>query len=118
MKVRQGFVSNSSTSSFVVVMKKEHYEKGLEMIHPYSKACIEALGHNSDIFLGEEVVSLGTMSTQGGSQWEWIDVDFDIETLGEDEDADDLKYESLDDLIKAVKKVYGKESILTSSLDC
>jgi len=118
MKIRNGFVSNSSTSSFIVIMKQEHFEKGLEMVHPYVKACIEALGHSKGKFLGEDVVSLGTMDTPGGSQWEWIDVEYDEEEHGAVEDPSDMKYGSLDLLINEVEKVYGKDAVLTTGTDC
>jgi hypothetical protein len=38
MKSRLGFVSNSSTSSYLIICTKEDHEKALEKLHPYYKA--------------------------------------------------------------------------------
>jgi hypothetical protein len=115
MKTRNGFVSNSSTSSFVVVIKKEHHDKVMQEIHPYIKACIDALGCSVKKFNGDEVVSFGTLTTQGGSQWEYIDVEFDGD-MGE-LDAEEAKYEASDTYIAKARELFGKDSVLTSDLD-
>ena len=116
MKIRSGFVSNSSTSSFVVVIKKEHHEKVMEAIQPYIKACIEALSPVAKKFNGQDLISFGTMTTMGGTQWEEIDVEFegDIGNL----DPEDAKYESVDDYIEKAKELFGQEAILISELEC
>jgi hypothetical protein len=35
MKIRNGFVSNSSTSSYVIVCKKDINDKAVKKLHPY-----------------------------------------------------------------------------------
>jgi hypothetical protein len=40
MKIRYGFVSNSSSSSFVLIADKEVYEKAMKNIHPYIECLI------------------------------------------------------------------------------
>jgi len=116
MKTRNGFVSNSSTSSFVVVVKKEHHEKVMEEVHPFIKACILALEPSVKKFNNEDVITFGTMDTQGGSQWEWIEVDYDGDMEGLDMDAEEAKYDSVHIYTEKGKKLFGKKAVLTISI--
>jgi hypothetical protein len=83
MKSRLGFVSNSSSSSFVIIVKKDAYERRLKEVHPYVKAVIEAMHDKKEAtFLGEKVVILGTwMDAGGGSNLssDYLDIEFDGE---------------------------------------
>ena len=120
MKIRHGFVSNSSSSSFVVMMKKEHFDKAMEAIHPYYKACIEALGYSKDMFFEDEMITIGTLSVMDCSPWEYVDVNWDDDVpivknkWGEDEAQ---KYDSVEELINAVQELYGDNAVITCSLD-
>lgn len=63
MKVRTGFVSNSSSSSFVVVFSKENYEAALSQLDLYEQEYVkELVGSTPDKFLGHEVFSYGGLS--------------------------------------------------------
>jgi len=44
MKIRSGFVSNSSSSSFVLVVSKEKWDEAYNKLHPYIKAHVDFLG--------------------------------------------------------------------------
>ena len=46
MKSRNGFVSNSSSSSFVILIKKEAYNKEYEKSDDYTKAVLDELVGN------------------------------------------------------------------------
>ena len=115
MKVRNGFVSNSSTSSFVIIMKKEHFESGMTAVHPYVKACIEALGISKSKYFEDEMVTLGVLDTHGGSAWEYVDVEYEGDE--EYEVLEEMKYESLYLLQQEIEKIHGKDSVITASLD-
>lgn len=69
MKIRNGLVSNSSSSSFVIVVKKEAFEKALEKVHPYVKACAEEVFSEGSCF-GVPVMQAMEINNAGYSTWE------------------------------------------------
>ena len=83
MKIRAGFVSNSSSSSFSVVVEKEEFDRAYKEAHPYVQAVVDAAKPSNRTFLGYDVVVLGEYSTNGGSCWEWREVDYSIDRNGE-----------------------------------
>jgi hypothetical protein len=115
MKIRNGFVSNSSTSSFVLMIKKEDHEKVMAALHPFYQACIKAIGTSLSKFKGDEVVMMGALTVQGCGPWEYISVDsvdYDGET------TDDLeKDETFYEYKRVAKEVCGKDSFVTMELD-
>ena len=54
MKIRQGFVSNSSSSSFLIIAPKDEYDKIISKLTPYQKAIFKEL-FDSDEFLGQPI---------------------------------------------------------------
>ena len=85
MKTRLGFVSNSSSSSFVIVIEKEAYERKLAEVHPYVRAVVKAMEKKKDTFMGHDVVVIGTWSdAAGGSNFEELDVKYDGGILYDD----------------------------------
>jgi len=80
MKTRLGFVSNSSSSSFCLIVEKEAYKRKLEEVHPYVKAVIEAMAKKEVKFMGHEAVMIGTWSDRGGcDNFEDLEVIYDGE---------------------------------------
>lgn len=97
MKIRNGFVSNSSSSSFCLIVADELHEKALESLgHPYFKKVTDAmhLEHTRELF-GKEVRS--TVWWEGNiNTFEWLDVPSDDlpEQAGYDETHDETDWEA------------------------
>ncbi len=64
MKVRNGFVSNSSSSSFVIAVKKDVHEKVLKQLTEYEKDVIEQIAEKDTIF-GIDVYTIGDLDVHG-----------------------------------------------------
>ena len=112
MKTRQGVVSNSSSSSFVLTIKKEHHDKVIETIHPFFKACIEALGIFEKKFNSDDIVQIGQLCVMDCSPWEYLSIEYD----GEVPEGVD-KYEALDKYIQTGRELFGDDAIATMALD-
>lgn len=56
MKIRFGFVSNSSSSSFLAILPKEDYDKIVKSLGPVGQAILEKVGTEKKKFAGKECV--------------------------------------------------------------
>lgn len=81
MKTRNGFVSNSSSSSFVLVAEKEVFEKVWEKAHPYVKA-MASKGMFLDVDFGDTpcVIAHGETHSED-SPIDYLSSDYDGEIL-------------------------------------
>lgn len=110
MKIRQGFVSNSSSSSFVIMTTKENHDKIMEKLTPFEKAVVEALGVTEEKFNGVDVVLSGYMNIMdSGGPWDYLDVD------GNDENKDFDLGEAYGKYCKEIEK--DKKHTLIFGLD-
>jgi hypothetical protein len=93
MKVREGHVSNSSTSSFVLMTTKENYERALAEADPYVRAVAKALVDkeaSKQVFLGRKMVVFSEYSDQGGNgTFSWLDIEYEKPKDKKKEDAED-----------------------------
>jgi len=79
MKTRNGFVSNSSSSSFIVMTSKENYDKVLAGSDSYIRAMMKGMSVSEHKFLGRDVVSFGIFNGMGGEgTLDWICIDEEI----------------------------------------
>ena len=101
MKTRNGFVSNSSSSSFVLIVKKEDYDDAIELIDDDNgnvKKMADATVEFKSIF-GTEVAVYSEFSGMEGGSIEWLEVDIDD---GEE------RYDAVEKLREALNKIDDK----------
>ena len=76
MKLRSGFVSNSSSSSFVILIEKDEHEKVLREVHPYIRAVIEAIAETNTLY-NMPIVTVSTYNDQSGyNNLDDLDIDY------------------------------------------
>lgn len=90
MKTRNGFVSNSSTSSFVVVTTKTSHETALSKMPKCAKKIIKQIMNIHTECFGQKIVA-GFEFTDGGGGGTWEEIDTE------------LKQEETKELIKFLK---------------
>jgi len=69
MKIRNGFVSNSSSSSFVLLIDKDYYDKTMKEQHPFLQSVGEQLGEVQQVF-DREVMTFSGMDIQ---DYSWLE---------------------------------------------
>jgi len=125
MKVRHGFVSNSSSSSFCIFLPKEAYDKAYEESHPYTKACMDVIGSKSKKITymdakskktnEVEMVAFG-YSSGDSSIWEYESPDYEGE-IPKDGDYELSPGEVVDNFEDLVKKYAGKDNFMSFSIE-
>jgi hypothetical protein len=106
MKVRSGFVSNSSSSSFCIVFDKKSFDEAMEMVPKQCKRVLEGLPFIEKDFMGSKVVCISQLSNTGGIT-NWGEVWDNWEEEGdEDEEGMDYSYnEALDEMKETILKL-------------
>lgn len=115
MKIRLGFVSNSSSSSFVIVTTKENHDKAMKELSAKEKKYVQAVLNEASEKkkLGAvEVIMISTRSSDYGTI-EQVRENQDLPVLAEDED--DPLYEYWDKYLELVQK--DEDNYITHSED-
>ena len=105
MKIRQGFVSNSSSSSFVLITTKENFEKVKATVKEKYYHIIDQLFEEDTLF-GKPVLVHTSMNNQGYDTREDITCDIEDEDIYDDEDNEFDLIEFIDDFLDNVEKDY------------
>ena len=97
MKTRTGFVSNSSSSSFVLITTKENHDKAMEKLSPYEKAVIKAIMEPDNVFGRKCMVGGEYSDNGGGGNLDYLEIEYEDEDKAEDENADENADEDTDE---------------------
>jgi len=105
MKIRKGFVSNSSSSSFVLYATKENYDKMMQELNAFERDVAEHMKTSEEKFMGIDVVSFSDFSDMGGN----CSLDnFESDNYQESED-DDSFWEARYEAWEKIQKMLSKE---------
>jgi len=116
MKIRNGFVSNSSSSSFLLLTTAENYEKVKATLTKFQQAVAEKMKTDLKAF-GRDMVSFETWQSHGSSWSEHFYID--DEELQEDAEANpegEDTCDAWDSFLNAMEKS-PKEEYFTKSID-
>jgi len=94
MKIRRGFVSNSSSTSFVIMMTEDTFKKTINKAHPYIRHFVYQM-HETKAKFAEKNIVLLSVTTDSG--------DFGLYGYSEDEALN-----SMGEVIKLRRNAEGK----------
>ena len=115
MKIRNGFVSNSSSSSFLLMTTLENHNKTLEKLSKYEKAVMQQI-INTRRFLGKEVAYVGDLSPMDES---YLFGYFSLKNYEEGSDPEAEKNgpaEALYNYEEELKKISDKDEVFNWSM--
>jgi len=126
MKIRYGFVSNSSSSSFVLIVLKNGHNKVLAQIPEEYHEILDAVVKKTKIF-GQDAVEYATWSDQSGSYGYEDDLDVEFPSAAQTIAPEGIKLnswvtnpEDANELMEAymeIAKVVAKNQYFEHSID-
>ena len=107
MKTRYSFVTNSSSSCFITVIRKDAYDREIEKCTPFVKAVLAELNKEDCNVFGVECISISEITTSG-SEYPYDDLYIDYEgddVITDEYDEDTVLYsEALNVFLKSLKE--------------
>lgn len=102
MKVRSGFVSNSNTSSFIVVTTKEEHEKVMAQLVPWERKVVKAIMTEGKVGPQEVYYGFDFSNCGGEGTMDWVAEEVNLPEAAEKEDEDgyDGVYHAWDKYLK------------------
>jgi len=76
---RNGFVSNSSSSAFVLLVQEDEHNRVLAELDGWQRAAVETESGKENIF-GTECAVISEISVQDSGSWEYDVVDYEPQT--------------------------------------
>lgn len=113
MKIRNGFVSNSSSSSFVVIAPKNVVDDVLSNMTTNEKAAVNWIKTDDRLFCGKMVSVFEGVS---GNYSSWEDFEYPEDVDDEDEDGDVYASEHFDNFVEKLKAT--TKDVIEISIDC
>jgi len=103
MKLRNGFVSNSSTSSYVIITTQESYDKIMTQLSELERGAVKAeFSFSKEKVCGEDrIVATETICTE--------DLGYDWDFLPEDSECDSKEFEEAYEGLDKFVRLIGKE---------
>ena len=103
MKIRQGFVSNSSSSSFVIFVEKKDYDKIVAELSVLEKDILSAVSPEKIKAFGKNLMKIGYMS----GNYSTLE-DYTYEGKLSDKEEDDLENEGADCILDKIVEKFKK----------
>lgn len=123
MKIRSGFVSNSSSSSFVLLVNKNSFDEEIgPTLTKSEKGFVDQIFNEANVF-GTECYLISGFNTNGGGSWlEYIEFECDLSGDEKDEDDEDYEeqdsaYEVWDALEEKINKLDEKDRFYNKNYD-
>ena len=109
MKIRNGFVSNSSSSSFVIFVKKDVSDAIKEECTTFQKMVMEYVESGPMTFCGVELMKYSYF-TGNVSTFEFLAEEVDLSKIPDDEDMDSV-YDVWDSIEQKLKERSGDDKL-------
>lgn len=85
MKIRSGFVSNSSSSSFILILEEKNFDTEYNNASRLEKALLDFISHEKIKAFGKDLVQI-SFGCGNASPFENADIDFDFDLTEEEEE--------------------------------